>query len=198
MTARLPEVIPLTVIDENSRELKTALNVVWMLCPHHSFVAAQAKRMPNRVGVDLPAVAFGPNEAFVQRGAKFNHATLFGLKLIDLEVEVVLLRVFIIRPARSAVIFDPNEGQLDLTKLYARPKVRALSEDFASRHFRVKIRQRHGIWGIDDEVSEFKHRAILSQVPSQGISIIDRLLPPRMLFSSVTEVLKSGVNFGTT
>ena len=80
-----------------------------LLGPHHPFVgprdpfvAAQAEGMPDRVGVDLPAVALGPDEVLLQCRAEFDDAALFGLDFVHFEVEVVLLGVFVVGPVRGA------------------------------------------------------------------------------------------------
>ena len=50
--------------------------------------------MPDRVGVDLPAVALGSDEVLLQCRAELDDAALFRLDFAHFEVEVVLLGVF--------------------------------------------------------------------------------------------------------
>ena len=57
--------------------------------------------MPGRVGVDLPAVALWSDEVLLQCRAELDDAALFGLDFGHFEVEVVLLGVFVVGPARS-------------------------------------------------------------------------------------------------
>jgi hypothetical protein len=57
--------------------------------------------MPDRVGVDLPAVAIGSDEVLLQGRAELDDAALFGLDFVHFEVEVVLLGVFAVGPARG-------------------------------------------------------------------------------------------------
>src|ERR1700739_456075 len=82
--------------------------------PRDPFVVAQAEGMSNRVGVDLPAVALGSDEVLLQCRAELDGAGLFGLDFAHFEVEVVLLGVFVVGPARRAVVLHPLEGQIDL------------------------------------------------------------------------------------
>jgi hypothetical protein len=60
--------------------------------------------MPDRVGVDLPPVAPGSDEVLPQRRAELDDAALFRLDFAHFEVEVVLLGVFAVGPARRAVM----------------------------------------------------------------------------------------------
>ncbi len=55
--------------------------------------------------------------------AELDDATLFALYQVHVEVEVALLRVFVIGPPRRAVVLHPLEGQTDLGEVNA-----ALSE----------------------------------------------------------------------
>src|SRR5262245_45164925 len=82
--------------------------------PRDPFVAAQAEGMPGRVGEDLPAVAVGSDEVLLQCRAELDDAVVFGLDFAHFEVEVVLLWVLAIGPARRAVVLHPLEGQIDL------------------------------------------------------------------------------------
>jgi len=72
--------------------------------------------MPDRVGVDLPAVSLGSDEVLLECRAELDDAALFGLYQVHLEVEVVLLRVFVVGPARRAVVLHPLEGQAHLAE----------------------------------------------------------------------------------
>ncbi len=58
--------------------------------------------MPGRVGVDPPAVALGSGEVLLQCRAELDDAAVFGLDFIHFEVEVVLLGVLTVGPARGA------------------------------------------------------------------------------------------------
>jgi len=69
--------------------------------------------MPGQVGVELPAVALGPGEVPLQCRAELDDAALFGLDFAHFEVEVVLLGVFAVRPARRTVVLHPLESQID-------------------------------------------------------------------------------------
>jgi hypothetical protein len=72
--------------------------------------------MPDRVGVDPPAVALGSDEVLLQRRAELDDATLFGLDVAHLEVEVVVLGVFVVGSARWPVVLHPLKGQINLAE----------------------------------------------------------------------------------
>ena len=72
--------------------------------------------MPDRVGVDAPAVALGSGEVLLQCRAELDDTALLGLDFVHFEVEVVLLGVFVAGPARRAVVLHPLEGQVDLAE----------------------------------------------------------------------------------
>ena len=69
--------------------------------------------MPGRVGEDLPAVAVGADEVLLQCRAELDDAALLGLDFAHFEVEVVLLGVLAVGPARRAVVRLPLEGQIE-------------------------------------------------------------------------------------
>ena len=106
--------------------------------PRDPFVAAQAEGMPDRVGVDLPAVALGPDEVLLQCRAELDDATLFGLDFVHFEVEVVLLGVCVVGPARRAVVRHPLEGEIDFALGDAGQVVATALHDGAACHLGVE------------------------------------------------------------
>src|ERR1700679_3596565 len=92
-----------------------------------------------------------------------DQAAPFGLDLVPLEVEVVLLGVFAVGPARWAVVLHPLEGQIDLAQGDAGKVVVTALPDGAACHLRVEGRQLHRVRAVDDETQELQHQAILPQ-----------------------------------
>jgi hypothetical protein len=86
------------------------------------------------VGIHPRAVAVGADGVLLQGGAEGQDAALFGLDVVDFEVEVELLRVLAVRPLRGAVVLHPDEGQLDLAELDTGPVLVAARLDRPSRH----------------------------------------------------------------
>lgn len=79
--------------------------------------------MPDRVGVDLPAIPLRSDEILVMCCAEVDDATLLRLELVHLKIEMVLLWVFVTRPRRTAIAVYPLKSQLDLAEGYAGPFV---------------------------------------------------------------------------
>src|SRR4030095_14235522 len=89
--------------------------------PDDTLVAAEAEGVADGVGVDAETVAVRGGGVPLHSCAEGQDATLFGLDVVDLEVEVELLGVLAVGPLRGAVVLHPVEGQLDLAKLDTGP-----------------------------------------------------------------------------
>src|ERR1700749_3970714 len=113
--------------------------------PRSPFVAAQEEGMPGGVGEDLPAVAVGAGEVLLQCRAELDDAALLGLDFAYFEVEVVLLGVLAVGPARRAVVLHPLEGQVDAAKADGGRGVAAALYDGAAGHLGVEGRQLHRV-----------------------------------------------------
>jgi hypothetical protein len=67
--------------------------------------------------------------------------------------------MFVVGPARGAVVVHPLEGQLDLAEADAGPLVVAVLLDRAACQFGVEGRQLHRVRAVDDEIRELEHQA---------------------------------------
>jgi hypothetical protein len=99
----------------------------------------------------------------LQCRAEIDDAALFRLDFAHFEVEVVLLWVFVIGPARRAVVLNPLESQIDLAEGDACKVVGTALHDGAACHLGVEGRQLHRVRAVDDETQELQHHAILPQ-----------------------------------
>jgi len=99
----------------------------------------------------------------LQCRAEIDDAALFRLDFAHFEVEVVLLWVFVIGPARMAVVLHPLESQIDLAEGDACKVVGTALHDGAACHLGVEGRQLHRVRAVDDEAQKLQHHAILPQ-----------------------------------
>jgi biotin operon repressor len=123
-----------------------------LIGPHDTLVAAETEGVANGVGVDAEAVAVGADAVPLQGRAEGQDAALFGLDVVDFEVEVELLGVLAVGPLRGAVVLHLDEGQFDLAEPDTGPVLVTVLLDREPHHPRVEGRQLHRVRAIDDEV----------------------------------------------
>ena len=71
--------------------------------------------------------------------------------------------MFVVGPARRAVVRHPLEGQIDLAEGDSGHVVVAALHDGVACHLGVKGRQLHRVRAVDDETQELQHLAIVPQ-----------------------------------
>lgn len=136
-----------------ARPWKAATNRAQARCgPNDTLVAAQAEGVSDGVGVDAEAVAVGADAVPLQRRTEGQDAALFGLDVVDFEVEVELLGVLAVGPLRGAVVLHLDEGQFDLAELDTGPALVTALVDREPHHPRVEGCQLHRVRAIDDGV----------------------------------------------
>jgi hypothetical protein len=87
--------------------------------------------------------------------------------------------VFVVGPARRAVVLHPLEGQIDLAEGDAGEIVGTALHDGVACHLGVEGRQLHRVRAVDDETQELKHQAILPQSRARAMSRRPPAMDPR-------------------
>ena len=116
--------------------------------------------MTDRVGKDSPTAIV--HRAFEQRRAQSEYLLLRFVQVVDAEVEVKLLGIVRVRPARRLVVLRPLEGEYGPAGNVreGHPPI-ALRHYLAAEQLPVELGERHRFWAVQgDRLQLANHESV--------------------------------------